>query len=326
MPSAALLRIRAVIGARLRLLQARYDAAASAMELRPSIDQLYSEWAEWRAQDREEKLAQRKEVAELRDAVAELQALQTNLFRVSRAEYDKIGDLRQKLIALRSSDAYAATFENRNPLVSVPIATYNSAELLVDRAIASVRAQTYDRWEVVVVGDGCTDDTAARVEAVGDPRIRFVNLPFRTVYPEDPQDRWRVSGAAPWNRAVELSQGEWIAPLDDDDEFLPDHIETLLNLALERRAEYAYGGIEQVGGPGIGRYLFSFPPELHETGMQAAIYLRALEFFECDIYSWAMEEPTDWNVIRRMREAGVQMAATEDPVTRYYPSMGKWRA
>jgi hypothetical protein len=128
MPSAALGRIRAVIGARLRLLQARYDAAANAMELRPSIDRLESTWGEWRAQDHNEKLAQRSEVAELRDAVAQLaqrnevaelheavaqlQALQTKQFRLSRAEYDDIGGLRQKLIALRRSGAYAATFEN----------------------------------------------------------------------------------------------------------------------------------------------------------------------------------------------------------------------
>lgn len=177
-----------------------------------------------------------------------------------------------------------------------------------------------------MVGDGCTDDTAARVDEVGDPRIRFVNLPFRTVYPDDPYDRWRVSGAAPWNRAVELAQGEWIAPLDDDDEFLPNHIEALLNLALERRAEYAYGGLDWVAGPGADQYLFSFPPELGRTNMQAAIYLRALDFFECDVHSWAMDEPVDWNVIRRMREAGVHMSATEAPVTRHNPSMGGWRA
>ena len=145
--------------------------------------------------------------------------------------------------------------------MSVPIATFNAAELLVDRAIASVRAQTYDRWEIVVVGDGCTDDTATRVAQLGDPRIRFVNLPFRTVYPDNPHERWLVSGAAPWNHAVELSKGEWIAPLDDDDELLPNHMETLLDLALERRAEYAYGKLEQVAEPGAGPYLFSFPPE-----------------------------------------------------------------
>jgi Glycosyl transferase family 2 len=308
-------RIRSVLGARLHLLQAQYEAATRTLELRPSIDRLESIT---QSHNRDEMLAQRQELAELRAAVAQLQDLQSRHLRLSRAHYDGIGGLREKLIALRRSDAYAATFENRHPLVSVPIATYNAGELLVERAIASVRAQTYDRWEIVVVGDGCTDDTPTRLERLGDQRIRFLNLPFRTVSVDDPRERWLVSGAAPWNRAVELCRGEWIAPLDDDDVLLPHHMETLLDLALEHHAEYVYGTLAQDGGPD----LFSFPPEYARTGMQAALYLRALDFFECDIYSWAMEEPIDWNVIRRMRAAGVHMEATDQPVARYYPSRG----
>lgn len=365
-------RIRGVIGARLHLLQARYEAAASAVELRPSIDALHAQTAELQSLQGHDALELRTAIAELRNlqghealelrtaiaelrdlqshealelrtaiaelrdlpgqealelraTIAELQSLQAEHLRLSRAHYDQIGGLREKLIALRERKSYAATFESRRPLISVPIATYNAADLLVDRAIASVLAQTYDHWEIVIVGDGCTDDTEARVNEIGDARISFVNLPFRSVYPDDPLDRWSVAGVPPWNRAVELSQGEWIAPLDDDDEFLPHHMDTLLNLALERRAEYAYGGLEQVGGPGTDQYLFRFPPELGRTNMQAALYLRALTFFECDIYSWAMGEPTDWNVIRRMRDAGVRMAATEEVVTRYYPSAKTWR-
>jgi hypothetical protein len=317
-------RIRSVLGARLHLLQVRYEAAARAMELRPSIDRLESTWEEWRAHESEQMLAQRNEVAELRAAITELQNIQTKQLRLSRADYDNIGGLREKLVALRRSDSYEATFENRHPLVSVPIATFNVAELLVNRAIASVRAQTYDRWEIVVVGDGCTDATATRVEQLRDPRIRFVNLPFRTLSPDAQHERWLVSGAAPYNRAIELSRGEWIAPLDDDDEFLPNHMETLLDLALARRAEFAYGKLEMVRiGVQPGDSLFSFPPEHGRIGMQQTLYLRALDFFEWDIYAWAVEEPADWNLIRRMREAGVHMAATEEPVGRYYPSMGK---
>jgi hypothetical protein len=306
-----------VLGARLHLLQVQYQAAARATELRPSIDRLESTWEEWRAHESEQMLAQRKEVAELRAAIGELKEIQSKQLRLSRAGHDDLRGLREKLIALRRSDSYAATFENRHPLVNV-------AELLVERAIASVRAQSYDRWEIVVVGDGCTDDTATRVEQLGDPRIRFVNLPFRTLSPEAQQERWWVSGAAPYNRAIELSRGEWIAPLDDDDEFLPNHIETLLDLALARRAEFVYGTLERVGiAAQPGDSLFSFPPEQGRIGIQQTMYLRALDFFEWDVYSWAVEEPADWNLIRRMREAGVHMAATEEPVTRYYPSMGK---
>jgi hypothetical protein len=327
-------RIRSTLGARLHLLQVRYGAAARAMELRPSIDRLETTLEEWRAEQREQMLAGRQEIEALRaellagreetealrGAVDRLQETQTKHLRLSRAHYDDLGGLRQRLIALRRSDAYAATFENENPLVSVPIATFNQAEVLVERAIASVRAQTHDRWEIVVVGDGCTDDTAARLAELRDPRIRFLNLPFRTVYPDDAHERWLVSGAAAWNRAVELCRGEWIAPLDDDDELLPNHMRTLLDLALGCRAEYAYGKLEFVPGP-PGTYIFSFPPELGRIGMQQAIYLRDLGFFECDTYSWAMEEPVDWNVVRRMRDAGVYMVATEEPVARYHGSM-----
>jgi Glycosyl transferase family 2 len=150
---APLRRIRSVLGARLHLLQAQYEAAARAAELRPSIDRLEAAVEEWRTTESEQLLAQRQETAELRAAITALREIQTKQLRLSRAEYDDIGGLREKLIALRRSDTYAATFENRHPLVSVPIATFNAAELLVDRAIASVRAQTYDRWEIVVVGD-----------------------------------------------------------------------------------------------------------------------------------------------------------------------------
>jgi Glycosyl transferase family 2 len=320
---APLRRIRSVLGARLHLLQTQYEAAARATDLRPSIDRLASTLEEWRTRDSEQMLAQRQELAELHAALTELQENQTKHLRLSRAAYDGIGDLRQKLIALRKSDSYAATFENRHPVVSVPIATFNAAELLVDRAIGSVRSQTYDRWEIVVVGDGCTDDTATRVARLGDPRIRFVNLPFRAVYPDDPHERWLVAGGAPWNRAIELCRGEWISPLDDDDELLPNHMETLLDLALERGAEYAYGKLEQVAEPHAEPYIFSFPPKLGRIGLQQALYLRELSFFESDIYSWAMDEPADWNIIRRMRDAGVRMEATEEPVARHYLSREK---
>ena len=54
--------------------------------------------------------------------------------------------------------------------------------------------------------------------------------------------------------------------------------------------------------------------------MQQTMYLRGLDFIECDPYSWMAEEPVDVNFIRRMRVVGVTMAATEEEVARYYPS------
>jgi glycosyltransferase involved in cell wall biosynthesis len=53
------------------------------------------------------------------------------------------------------------------PLVSVVTATYNYSSVL-RQAIASVRAQDYPRWEMIVVGDACTDDSAEVVASFRD--------------------------------------------------------------------------------------------------------------------------------------------------------------
>ncbi len=312
--------MRQAVSARLKLHEARSVAATRALDLRPLVEELTEDVRGVRATVGELTSAIGRietALAETQDALAVAKASALRHERLGRVSYDDLGRLRAGLTALRRADAYEAVFELERPLVSVPIATYNAAELLVERAIPSVQAQTYTEWEIVVVGDGCTDDTADRIEALADPRIRFVNLPFRTLDADDARERWLVSGSAPQNLAVELSGGEWLAPLDDDDEFLPDHLEVLLGLARTRRAELAYGKIVRPDG----HEHFAAPPAPEQIGMQAVLYLRSLAMvFEWDTRSWVLDEPADWNLIRRMREAGVLMAATDVPVTRYYPS------
>ncbi len=105
------------------------------------------------------------------------------------------------------------------PLVSVVIPTYDRGELLVNRAIPSVLAQTYENVEIVVVGDAAPESTGERLRDLGDPRITYRNLTLRGPYPEDARDRWHVAGVPARNAAVALAHGEWIAPLDDDDAF-----------------------------------------------------------------------------------------------------------
>jgi glycosyltransferase involved in cell wall biosynthesis len=126
------------------------------------------------------------------------------------------------------------------PLVTVRITTYRRAGLLVDRTLPSVLAQTYDNLEILVVGDATDDDTAGMLASVGDPRVRFVNLPYRPDYPTDPRKRWRVLGYAAANLALDLARGSWIAPCDDDDEFTPDHVEGLLETARREGAELVH--------------------------------------------------------------------------------------
>ena len=136
------------------------------------------------------------------------------------------------------------------PLVTVRIPTYNRGQLIADRAIASALVQTHQNIEIVVVGDACDDATARAVTSVNDSRVRFENLPQRGTYPMEPSRRWMVAGVPPVNRALELARGEWIAPLDDDDEFMPDHVERLLDACRTHAVPFAYGVAEMEVSPG----------------------------------------------------------------------------
>src|SRR5581483_1041903 len=86
--------------------------------------------------------------------------------------------------------------------VSVVIATFNRSNVL-RFAIESVRWQTYPDWELIVVGDCCTDDTEEVVRSFNDPRVRFVNLP-----------RNHGEQSVPNNFGCDLAQGEYIAFLN----------------------------------------------------------------------------------------------------------------
>ena len=94
-----------------------------------------------------------------------------------------------------------------NPKVSVVITTYNRAALL-PRAIRSVLAQTYEDYELIIVDDCSTDDTPEVVQRFADSRIHAVR-----------QAENRGQSAAV-NTGIRLARGEYIAFLDDDDEWV----------------------------------------------------------------------------------------------------------
>ena len=207
---------------------------------------------------------------------------------------------------------------NREPLVSVRIATYNRGRTLVERAIASVLRQSYKNFEIVVIGDHCADDTEQRINALRDPRVRFYNLWERTRYPADPASRWQVAGALPMNHATQLARGEWIAPLDDDDEFSEDHLEVLVRACLENRWEFAYGKVEMEMEPGVWRLVGRYPPIHANICHLSVLYHANLRFFDLNVTAWKLDEPGDWNLWRRMKAAGVQMGFVDQVVGKHY--------
>jgi glycosyltransferase involved in cell wall biosynthesis len=203
---------------------------------------------------------------------------------------------------------------NPHPLISVVIPTYNRGKLLVDRAISSVLKQTYQDFEIVIVGDHCTDDTEERLRRIEDKRIKFYNLPERGRYPPDPHKRWLVAGVAPANKCLELAKGEWIASLDDDDEFSPDHLEVLLGYALEHSLEMVYGVVLMEKEPGKWVNVGSYPVRWGNISRMATLYSSKIKFFKYDMNAWRIKDPADWNLWRRMVSSGVRIGFVDHVV------------
>lgn len=103
--------------------------------------------------------------------------------------------------------------------VSIVIPLYNKAPY-VERALDSIRIQTFSDFEVIVVDDGSTDDGASVVARYRDPRVRLLSQ--------------SNSGPGPArNAGIAEARGEFIAFLDADDEWLTTYLEEGL-LSLEK--------------------------------------------------------------------------------------------
>lgn len=258
---------------------------------------------------------------ELDARLDDLADVQRRALEAVRVVADREPWQRERLRELRESGAYATAFEEDEPLVSIVIPTFDNYEMLRERALPSALGQTHANVEVIVVGDEAPDEARVVVESFGDERLSFYNLPMRGPYPEDAHERWLVAGVPPFNEAVRRARGLWIAPLDDDDAFHPDHVERLLAHARAERAELAYGAMRQLRPGGVHDRIGDYPPRLGQFNLQAAIYHAGLgRIFELELADAVFDDPYDWALCRRMLRAGVRVSMLDEEVVDYFPS------
>ena len=98
-----------------------------------------------------------------------------------------------------------------NPFFTVVIPTHNRS-LLLKRAVESVLSQTFEDFELIVIDDHSTDDTASVVKSFTDHRMRYLT-------------NQRTKGACgARNTGIFSAKGKWVAFLDDDDVWLPEKL------------------------------------------------------------------------------------------------------
>lgn len=146
------------------------------------------------------------------------------------------------------------------PKVSVIIPTCNRLELL-PTAIRSVLSQTFRDFELLVVDDASDVSVETVVDAFRDERLRLI------------RHETRRGGAAARNTGIRNSRGEYIAFLDDDDEWYPEklarQIEVMLKAGLEVAAVYTgYIVIDRLSGTARGQKVPSHRGNLHDKLME----------------------------------------------------------
>lgn len=156
--------------------------------------------------------------------------------------------------------------------VSVVIPTYNRAATL-PRAVESALRQSRPPYEVLVIDDGSTDETAEIIRNYGSP-VRHVL-----------QENAGASSAR--NRGIAEATGEWVAFLDSDDEWLPNKLADQLSI-LEQYPELCWGASRsiRVGADGVETISPWLPRDQREIDEQGF-----LEFFKPRIRPYLFTTP-----------------------------------
>lgn len=200
------------------------------------------------------------------------------------------------------------------PRVSICIPVYN-LERYIAETLESVKAQTFQDYEAIIVDDGSTDGSAELIKPfLADPRFKYVH-------------QENAGAAAARNTALRLARGEWFAFLDGDDIWLPDKLERQLRLVEEDPdVNFVYGNCT----------LF------HEGGRER-LHLRPSALRDGDILEWLyadnrvstltvlartrdlrelggmadMRLVEDYDLWLRLAHRGIKAGVCREPVARY---------
>jgi GT2 family glycosyltransferase len=197
--------------------------------------------------------ATRQELASLREILLRIEARLPDLGRLASVPLEAYGDYFRRFYTpaadtLSRQRAISAAFPFR-PLVSVVLPTWNSGTRILEEAIESVRAQTYDRWELIITDDATPGDEFQQFleRHAADPRIRCV---YSDVH----------SGiAANTNRGIAAARGDYVAFLDHDDQLAPDALFTVVGALQDRRYGLIYSDEDRIEVDASGELVHHSP-------------------------------------------------------------------
>ena len=180
------------------------------------------------------------------------------------------------------------------PLVSVIVPTYNRKDLL-NLAINSINSQDYINKEIIIIGDNCPEFK----EIDG---CRCVNLP----------ENHGAGGAVPRNYGIMLANGKWIAYLDDDNQWEPNHISSLVPNIIQTDSDFGFSSLSI-----DGKILKCLEPVKGKIDTSAVIHKK--ELIKCGWWKDRLEDSYshDFAFFNRFIKAGCSWVATGKPTVIY---------
>ncbi|HFE67167.1 MAG TPA: glycosyltransferase [Chloroflexi bacterium] len=196
--------------------------------------------------------------------------------------------------------------------VSVVIPAYNQGHFLGE-AIESVLAQTHPDFEILVVDDGSTDDTAVVAQSYTDPRVRYIY-----------KENGGLSSAR--NAGLRQAAGEYISYLDSDDCFLPAKLARLVG-ELEANPQVGLVAGQALLMDEHGRQLNKkFDRSLPENPVElllvnplhvGSVLLRREWQEKVGFFDETLRSYEDWDMWLRLALAGCRMRYVPEPVSLY---------
>lgn len=197
-------------------------------------------------------------------------------------------------------------------MISIIITTHDGRLEFLKKALASVYAQTFKDYEIIVVDDASHDGTEEY--CLKDKRIQYVR-----------RDKCFGSDTRPKNKGTRLAKGEYICYLDSDVVYRKDHLQILYNTITKFKVDVAYGDRMVIDTnnrfpPQIG-ICSDFNPDLlmHRNYIDTSdVIIKRSAIFDVGGWDERYKKYVDWNLWVRMAKAGKSFVHAPYVITDYY--------
>jgi len=200
------------------------------------------------------------------------------------------------------------------PTASVIIPTYNCSGPL-RLTLETVLWQDLEDFEVWVIGDGCTDESAEVVASFDDPRLHWVNLSENSGGPSRPR-----------NEALRRARGQYVASLGHDDLWFPWHLSSLTACIEQSGASFAYS-LGALIGPCGCLAAFSLPLRKNhvKAGLSPSNWMHRQTLIET-VGPWAshVKAGDDLEFLKRLWASRVSMSFCRQFSVLKFPAV-QWR-